>query len=420
MFFRKKNKPLAFFIEDMRHFDYFLNVLQELNSLKVPFELVINDMRSTHMHNVSKDVDLKVLVTAQKSGFPFTSLSTALIKKKRYDWIVSTFTMKIPVPNVRSSIVNKIKLTFYLAILKYAILFDKKNLSALYLNKYELVKKSSLKIPEMWLASHRIHFPKGLDMHRSKFPNPDLDGIIDHYFCHGEFDKNLVESRLNVPVTVIGYPRYDHIENNRTLFVDKLRTEFNIHPDKEIITWIPSYVTRKGSEDFNFDSWVEYVKKLTKQYAVIVRPHPKRIENGANKLLELLQESGFYVDSKVNRDMRELYGGSRFILCDYGGVVFSAIYTDCQLILLNHAEHGNEVSWKENLMVYQIRDQMLNLNVNDLIVNPDLIQDLINDTSLWKKQSEVQSKIKKQLFGSEIHNGSQIAAQKIKSIIESH
>lgn len=404
----------------MRHFDYFSNVLIELNCLQVPFELVVNDMRSTHMHDVSKDVDFALVETAQKSGFPFTLLSTALDEKKHYDWIVSTFTMKIPVPDGHSSILNKIKLILYLVILKIAILLDKKNLTISFRNKYEQVKKSSIKIPEMWLASRRIHFPKGLDMHRSKFPDPELDGIIDHYFCHGEFDKNMVESRLKVPVTVIGYPRYDHIQKNRNVFVDKLRKEFSIHPDKDIITWIPSYVARKGSEDFNFDSWIEYVKKLTKEYAVIVRPHPKRIEKRANKLLELLLESGFYVDSKVNRDMRELYGGSRFVLCDYGGVVFSAIYTDCQLILLNHAEHGNEVSWKENLMVYKVRDQILNLDVDELKANPYLIQELINDTSIWKKQSEVQSKIKKELFGSELDNGSQIAAQKIKSIIETH
>lgn len=416
---RNKDNKLGFYVADKRHYDYFGNVWTELRKRDIPFELVINDQLSEVKQSVKDEYDQEMVSIARQTGHDWVTLTDVLLHKKRYKVLVTTFTFKFGVRSPEVSVSENLIRGSYRAIQRMLRLFRSnlfsESLDSLY-RQYELDK---LQLPEVLAGDIVVQFPKGMDIHLAKFPDPQTQEIIDLYLCHGDFDSNLVHTRTQKPYAVIGYPRYDNLIDPELKRAKNLRTEFGIPTDKPIIAWLPTYVPRQGNDDFNIDNWAPIVAELTRKFAVIVRPHPKRVERDREILFNKLSAYGFYVDLVAERDMSEMYAGAEFTLCDYGGVVFSSVYTDQNLILLNHPDHESEHQRKENLIVYQIRDQLLSVSFEQANQKSDILISLTHDNELWVHQARIRNKVREQFFGGvEAGHGSELAADVLSTVLK--
>jgi hypothetical protein len=416
---KKLMHKIGFFVGDKRHFDYFKNVFDALHEISIPFDMVINDTRNEVNAIISDDYNHSMVGIAQSMGYPYQLLSDVIQSRKKYAYVVTTYSFKYTIRTDLPRIPERL-FHFFVngmirvsAVLKLRTVVDHLTKSLI---SYDLKFRTS---PEQAIGEKVILFPKGLDLNLNKFPDPSIIDQVDEYFCHGNIDRDLIHQKTEKIATVIGYPRYDTLNTQRSELISNLQQEYKLATDKKLISWIPTYVMRDGNPDFNFDNWLPYVQPLLDEYEIIIRPHPKRIEKGAEELVNRFQSMGFHVDLLAERDMNQLYAASDFILCDYGGVVFSSIYTDSNLIMLNHANHNEEKEKQRHLLVYQVREKLQNIYIGDVEKAPDSLRTALIDATVWNNQKEIRKSLRKECFGGvESGEGSHIAARKLKELLD--
>lgn len=413
------SRKIGFFVSDKRHFDYFKNVFDALHQREVPFDMIVNDTRSEANAIISDEYNRSMMEIAQQLGFPFRLLSEAIVSRVKYPYLVTTYSFKYTIRTDLPKLPERIIRAFGNALIKLTRLLNLHSIQKLLrdrLLEYDMKFRQS---PERAIGEKVVLFPKGLDLNMDKFPDPSIMNEVDVYFCHGKIDAELIREKTGKTATIIGYPRYDTLYSHGDELVADLIQEFGLDQNKKLISWIPTYVSREGNPDFNFDNWLPHIEPLLKDFEIIIRPHPKRIERDAIDLIERFKKMGFHVDILAERDMNQLYAASDFILCDYGGVVFSSIYTDSNLLMLNHANHVDEQERQKHLLVYMVRDKLLNLNITEMNENPDALLLLLNDFQIWDEQRNNRNVLRKECFGGvEAGVGSQLAADKLKEMLE--
>jgi len=385
-----KFKP-GFYIADKRHFDYFNNLFQYLKKQKLPFELVINDtLHFKYGKGVySENYVLEMEKTAQDRTLPYKLLS---VVDSKYDIIVSTVTYQYRVPFGKLHY----KRYFFVKIIS----FFSKLLKSKSLAKYAKKQIRHDDYPEKILSDFVVSYPRGLDVNEN-YPPSKIDELIDVYFCHGNLDKTIIGKNSNKPTFVIGYPRYDNIIQYRNGISDRIISEFDLDPDKKLISWVPTNVnSRNGEEDYNITEWSEHIRPLLNHYNIILRPHPKRIHQNIDQLLHTLKEAGFKIDTRTDRDMSELYGSSEFVFCDYGGTIFSAIYTDCNLLLLNLSFHEEIAEARKSSVDIIVRNHIKNINSGHPNGEEKInLLSILEDRSYWNEQKDIRKKIREDYFG---------------------
>ncbi len=413
-------RKIAFFVVDKRHFDYYGNVLVELEQQHIPFELVINDLLSNVKASVSESYDQEMVEVARKTGYPFTTLSRAIEAGTKYEVVVSTFTFKFRYRKQKTTLDESLVRAGYRAMQKVLRITRSSLLSSSLESWLKDYEHSKLHLPETIIGKKVVQFPKGMDIHLGRFPDKETNPFICHYLCHGRFDSTIIARETTTPHSMIGYPRYDGLSNPELAKARALRAEFGIDAQKKIITWLPTYVHRQGNPDFNIDHWAPYVAKLMDEYAVIVRPHPKRVEKDRDLLYHKLSAFGFYVDLVAERDMSEMYAGSEVTICDYGGVVFSAVYTDKKLLLINHPVHEESNDWKETIQVYKIRDTLDAINFDQAEKDPEILLKEVHNEARWSGQKVIRQHIRDEYFGGvKSGEGSKAAASVLKDMLGS-
>ena len=129
---------------------------------------------------------------------------------------------------------------------------------------------------------------------------------------------------------------------------------------------------------------------------MIIRPHPKTILSNKNILAELINEK-FIIDNSPNRKIGDVIKHSKLVFCDYGGPVFSSIYLNKSLILLNLPENSKfnvELRANQSLDV-TARNELASLDINS---TEKQILKRVNE-SLNSKYTKKLKKIKKKHFG---------------------
>jgi hypothetical protein len=410
---------IGFFVSDKRHFDYFKNVFEALHQKKVPFHMIVNNTRNEANAIISDEYNHSMMEIAQQLGYPYRLMSELIESRAKYSYVVTTYsykyTIRTDLPKLPEKLVHNT-----VRVLMRLSRWVKWNGALSKLQAFHIAFDQKFRVtPEKFIGDKVILFPKGLDINLMRHPNPPLTGLVDEYFCHGPIDGRLIEEQTGKKPTMIGYPRYDTLKTLQETYKSKLATEFDLDPAKKIISWIPTYVNRNGNRDYNMDDWLPFLESLLTEYEILVRPHPKRIEMGADNLIKKLKTAGFKVDVLAERDMNQLYSASDYILCDYGGVVFSSIYTGSKLLMLNHSDHQSEMESHYPLFVYKIREQLLNIDTIQLKMNQLNLSNLLKDEKLWLENEKLLNRLLMECFGGiKVGEGSQITALKLKELLE--
>ena len=408
------SNKIAFYIADKRHFDYFVNVIDEVKKAGGEVMLVINDTRSQgDVQQLDQHYTDEMAQLANERGLPYIFSLDAINSGTVFSLIVSTFSYTYKIPHGK----KRLKRVLVRNAAKYLGKPLKNLLPRFISEKIAIYTADDYPInrweyPEHLLAKRSVFFPKGLDV-SDDYPNPVLRKIADYYFCHGEYDKKIMEKNIGKEIFEIGYPRYDKLNNLDDTNQANLITEFGMDESKPLICWIPTYVRDKR----NILEWIPHFKALKDSYNLLIRPHPKQIERDDGSLSELLKETGFYIDLQDDREMTQLYTQARLICCDYGGTIFSAIYIGANLLLLNLSDHDSIAAKRNKSADIRVREKLFNLSPDEAVQSGGL-QSVISDQNLTNTQSEQLKLVRKEYFGDvNLGEGSNKTAKKLLSLI---
>jgi CDP-glycerol glycerophosphotransferase (TagB/SpsB family) len=375
---------IAFFVNEEYIFDHYRNIFFKLN--KSDFEIIladkfsgekyqatVNELKSNswsirflnEVHHIFK---YKILVTHLFLGGDTINQGTVLSR----------------LVNVLVPTVNKILVKF--------------NLTKISTNRQYF---------QNMLGIYNVRFMYGADVGKTKFGN--YNHLFDIFFCHGPRDSAFIKSTFDKTIFEMGYPKYDDFFKNKNDLELKnaLMVKNCCHNDKKTILWICTV-----SEYFStIETYSDSIKLLTNNYNVIVRPHPLEIDSQYSrynkKVYDIVNSGEFILNNDPYQNMSELYQISDYVFCDYGGSIFSALYLDKRILLLNHKDvfMDKEVFTSTSM---EIRDYLPSININAATK----IIDYLSNESFWTDHEEKRLEARRYYFG-ESRNSSELTAEKL-------
>ena len=300
-------------------------------------------------------------------------LSSILDKNKKFDFIISTGNFRVP---VKTSLWNNFLWTFdqyfkYLYSKSFGLIMQSIGLSAFFEKifnrpfdgggKNRKLQSVRSEFIERKIGKKIILFPRGMDINSKTHPSKEFLRRFDIFLCHGLKDHELVRNKTNAPAFIIGYPRYKKNNEEKTTEANLVQ-EFNLDDSKITILWMPSRLDWEYPNYRNIEDWLPSFGSLQDNFQLIIRPHPHLVANSP-ELISRLIENKFIVDSLKSRNLHNLYSLSDLVIADYGGSIFSGVYMNKPVVLLNSANHSlvsssNEldISLRGEFHEYNLRD----------------------------------------------------------------
>ncbi len=245
---------------------------------------------------------------------------------------------------------------------------------------------------EKKISLNSIRFPNNLDRNIKYFPEKEWGRVFDIFFICLKIEKSLIEKKFtNKKIYNIGFPRLDK-KFNVGKIRKKLIKEFKLDPKKKIIFYLPTLSIQKNELVLKY---IEELKKLSKHYNVIIRPHPKDQDLHKEKF-NIFKKSNLKLDLKDGRDTADLILTSNLIISDGGSSVVEAVYLGKKVII-----HNWQRSVNTNLLENRFKESFrLDKIFGGKLLNLDSLSDLknINNVILGKDYKKKIIKLNKKFF----------------------
>ncbi len=364
-------KKIFILINSEREFDYYNNLV---NKYPDKFTFIINDHKK----------QVNYLSLKKKKYYNSIKLSNILNSNKKYEVevLISTGLGHLQLITIKSFLKFIYSRTFGNLIQTtklekiFLIVFKKKFTAGA--NKCPIFDSVQI---EKKISKLAICFPRGLDLNIKMHPEKRWVKTFDYFFCHSKFDKKIIEKNSNKKAFLIGYPRYKNKKNQR----NRIRN----------ILWMPSYPKYSNDKMFNIKKWLAVFSKLnSKKYKITIKFHPKIFLMNKSKLI--FQKHIKVIDDP-SQNLNKLYSQSDLVVCDYGGSIFSALFNEKPIILLN-ADINKYGLNKDNLEIVLRKNfyELNNFNEQKLI---QLIEDI--DKNYLYNKLQIKN-LKKKIFGENI------------------
>ena len=385
----KSINKIAFMVHEPVMFAHYASVWESMNKDSFIIVLINKCEKINPNHDPCVDDLIKNL---EKIGCKIECYSDVLRKRHMYRYVVSNH-------GLDEYVREKDPEGFSFAELVSEKLNFKEKIRYLLLGPRPSGGGGIYQFPPQRIGIKQIRFMYGADI-SDAWSLEKWNEMYDLFLCHGPNDAAELSKRFNGKTEIMGYPRYDSYFN-QDLDISSVLTEFDISSDKKTILWMPT--TGKGS--CSIPDFAKQISALMERFNVIVRPHPISFREDP-EYIELLRSLNYQVDSNPMRDMNVLYKVVDFILCDYGGTSFGAIYLDKNLILLDvrGSENARFVVNSSNLM---IRDYFPVLQPGD----SSKIELIIDDKQLWEDQQKNRQLLFKKYFADNRGQSSRQAAE---------
>jgi SAM-dependent methyltransferase len=229
--------------------------------------------------------------------------------------------------------------------------------------------------------------------------------LYDVILCYGPYHAERFLASTDATVIQMGYPRFDSFFDgglNRTRLAESLSCD----PQRQTVVWLPTWhdLSTVGLYD-------EAIAGLRDRFNVLVKVHPLMAATEPAKV-EALEDLGFNQVVRNAMDNVALYRLADYVICDYGGPAFGAIYTDRNLLLLNVANAPRNEVLGEDSTEMIVRQSIVNLD----LTQASQIGDLLADESLWSKQREQRARLRRMFFAPYFGYSSRIAATILENI----
>jgi hypothetical protein len=263
------------------------------------------------------------------------------------------------------------------------------------------------------LAIYNIRFMYGADAGGVKFG--EFNYVYDIFFCHGPRDSEIIRNLFKIPVFEMGYPRYDDYfkKIKDELYCKTLSKKYFCNKNKKTILWICTV-----SEYFStIETYYSIILGLTETYNVIVRPHPIEIDPQYDRykknVFSLVSSGNFILSDNAFQDMTELYLISDYVVCDYGGSIFSALYMDKKIILINHKNVFKDLGIFSSTSM-EVRKYLPYLDEN----NVDTLIKCLSSNIFWQESKNKREIARKYYFGNSNGGSAPLVAKKLRALLE--
>lgn len=233
------------------------------------------------------------------------------------------------------------------------------------------------------------------------------NSLYDAFLCHGPLQVKQLAPFAGRKLQM-GYPRYDRF------FYEPFERQhwleyFGCNPDKPVLVWLSTLQSYHGV----LDLYARELSQLSQDYNLIVKPHPMSWDNETDYVSEL-EGLPFQAVVREALDNLILFQLADWVLCDYGGTAFSALYTDCPLILLDHPDYQGQAG--EDPLSSDtdqwLRRYIIHLGPGQAAQIPELLA----SRRLWQAQKPVRAWLRQQLFSTNYGYSAQTAAQLLKML----
>ncbi len=387
---------IAILINWPREIDMYYRLIKAIPTKKI--EIIVNDIKSIEKGRQDSYKIIKNILIKKKIKFSYFS---KVYKKRRYKVIIST----------GETCSQKITFTSLLKFFysnSFGLIIKVSNLDKLFLllfNKpltaeFHRSNLGSIWYPERTIGKEVVKFPDGMDLKIKNYPYPEYRNIFDIYLTLGKFETKLIKKKFSKKKCYeIGYLRYEKLEK-RKILCNKIKNEFKLDKKKGIVFWTPTHIDGNDEAE-NINLWIKKIKEIQKNFNVIIRPHPKTLMLNP-KIVRELKKLNYFVDKDHNRKIGELFKVSDLVISDYGGTIFSAIYFEKPILILN-------ISRKSKFVKNLINNLSLDISVRKKLINfnPNISSEELKRKFKLLKQKKYKRKIhklKKYYFGVERGN----------------
>ena len=225
----------------------------------------------------------------------------------------------------------------------------------------------------------RLVYSIGKEHYEISHGNSDFDQI----FVNGPYSADLYKQKTGKTVVQVGAYRLDDFFNHQW---DKghLLNRFNCDPTKKVIAWLPTV----GDNAFSLDYHLENIAPLTKTYNIVLRPHP----NTFALYPESIQNALNHGINNISQDPMgnlPLFWLADYMLFDYGGSMFNAIYVGKKFLLLDcpNVQSDSEFAHQQS-PEFSVR------NVLPGFQPGDCLNTALSSNSYWDYHRKVINKLK--------------------------
>ena len=229
----------------------------------------------------------------------------------------------------------------------------------------------------------RFMYALGAAKHNFAAWNSHYDLIL----CFGPWEPKQLKACCDAVTFQMGYPRYDeYFRNPQLLGVSP--PGLNLDPAKKTVLWLPSWLELSSISRF-----ADAMAALCSDYNVIVKTHPLSVEAEPH-VLAILDDYDFTAVIVTVYDNLNLFRCADYVVCDYGGTAFGALYLDKNLLLLNVPDAEQSAMTGESSPDVLLREEIINVDEQERWNLPALLA----DDALWAAQTKARQRLRQQYF----------------------
>lgn len=211
----------------------------------------------------------------------------------------------------------------------------------------------------------------------------------DAILCYGPYQQKMFAHLFpNIKTVGVGYPRLDVARQDE---IDRraISKAFGCDSDKKIVLWLPTV-----GEACSLASYYKRVADLGSRFTVLVKPHPLTIAEEPELINTLKETKNIYVIDDTTLNNAVLIMAADYVLADYGGSPFAAIYFDKNICLLNMVGDILMDLIGPFSPEIELRKYIVNINPGD----DRSLENIIDNQSIWEEQKLAREIYREQLF----------------------
>lgn len=223
--------------------------------------------------------------------------------------------------------------------------------------------------------------------------------LYDSILCFGPYQVENLAFCTNTLKVQMGYPRFDSFFNEPLDRTQRLR-ELGLDPARKTVVWLPTWSSLSSIEPF-----APALVRLQASYNVIVKPHPFTVTDEPARM-QALEPFDCVIREPI--DNVPLFQLADFVVCDYGGSAFGAIYTDRNAVLLDLPNAASDPMTGQSSSDIAIRKQLPHVSV----AQAEQLDVLLDDPTqtLWPAQQAVRFALREYHFAPFYGYSGQVAA----------
>ncbi|MGE7958084.1 CDP-glycerol glycerophosphotransferase family protein [Pseudomonas sp. NPDC089530] len=253
------------------------------------------------------------------------------------------------------------------------------------------------------LGNRQVRFMYALGKAKHNFS--DWNQHYDLILCFGPWQAERLRQCCDAVTFQMGYPRYDAYFREPSL-QGQHPADLALDPAKKTVLWLPTWLELSSISRF-----ADAMAGLCEHYNVIVKTHPLSVETDPEAMALLGQYRFTAVITHVY-DNLALFRCADYVVSDYGGTAFGALYLDKNLLLLNvpNAEQ-DELTGEESPDVL-LRNDIINLDAEERWQ----LAELLDNEYLWKQQAAVRQRLRRHYFAPSYGFSAELAVLALRNI----